>query len=196
MKKQNLILKFTYDGIFIIYKNKISYYKLKNSVENHKVINKEIFIKSINELIEKLKINNKFFSENISIIVDSTYNHENIQLIISIFKELSFNKIEFINILDLINTNQQTLVIELNENNFKLYYLKSTYEGQIYFNKPISILDPYLKELINNTKINNIYVYGDSIHIKKLINHIEKKYHVSSYYYSNPKIYPLKQFLY
>ena len=193
MKKRELIIKFTYNGIQIIKDNKIYYYELKSSVENHRVINSEIFTQDFSNIIEELKINNNLLSDNIKIIIDSTYNYEDKKLITSLFKELSFNKIIYFNIIDLFSINSNELTIELNKNDFKIYYLNNTYKGDIYFNKPVPIVDTYLKPITSNHQINTIYIFGESEKIYKMLNFIEKKYHISTYYYSHPKLYPLTE---
>ena len=195
MKKRVLTIKFTYNGIQIIKNNHIHYYNLEKAVENNKVINSDLFIEKLSNIIDNLKINNSIFSDNINIIIDSTYNLEELKLINTIFKELSFNKITFTNILELLNITNQELCIELNHNNFKIYYLNNTYEGYIYFNKPLPIIDTYLKYIIKNNNINNIYIFGESEKIYRLISYIEKKYHIQTYYYSHPKLYPLTELI-
>ena len=194
--KKEIIIRINYNGITIIHNNKIYYFELNNSVENHRVINSEKFTESLSNIIDKLKINHNFFSQNIDIIIDSTYSKEDKILSQNILKELSFNKIKYINITELLNVNTHSLTIELNEYNFKIYYLTTTYQGQIYFNKPLIFIEPYLKELISITNPKEIYIYGDSSDIKKLLNYIEKKYHIKTYYYSHPNIYPLEQLIY
>lgn len=191
MKKNELIMKFSYDGIIFTKNNKIYNYQIKEAVENNKVINSSFFIKKFSFIIDKLKLNHNLFSNNINIIIDNTYTYEDKRIITNILKDQSFNKINFINISNIIDNNQHSITIELNNQNFKIYYNNITYIGQIYFDNYLSIIDSYLKELIKEININEIYIYGSSQDIKKLITFIEKKYHIYAYFYANPSNYPL-----
>ena len=80
MKKRVLTIKFTYNGIQIIKNNHIHYYNLEKAVENNKVINSDLFIEKLSNIIDNLKINNSIFSDNINIIIDSTYNLEELKI--------------------------------------------------------------------------------------------------------------------
>ena len=88
--------------MIIFYKDKLSEYILK-SVDNYQVINKNIFIEELNKIIQTNKINQNIITDNLYIIVDSTLTNFYLSNLEQLFKELSFNKIEYINILDLIN---------------------------------------------------------------------------------------------
>ena len=52
MKKNELIMKFSYDGILFIKDNNIYNYQIKEAVENNKVINSSFFIKSFSYIID------------------------------------------------------------------------------------------------------------------------------------------------
>ena len=193
--KKELIIKFTYDGILLLNKNLISNYSLISSVENYKIINRQKFISSLNKIIDKLKINKHLFSENISIIIDSTYNKEDIEIITECLKELSFNKINYLNILNILKPYQKELIIELSNVSFKIYYLNNIYISNIYFQKPLQFITPFLNELIKSNNINYIKIYGSSNSIPTLLNYLERKYHIKAYYYSKPELYPMQLFV-
>ena len=101
MKRNLLTIQFIENGLIILNKNKLIKYKLK-SINNYFITNKELFIEEISNIIETNKINNNLLTDNIKIIVDSTYSELYLSNLKEIFKELSFNKVDFINIIDIL----------------------------------------------------------------------------------------------
>ena len=106
MKRNLITIQFIEDGLIILNQNELKEYSLK-SVNNHQVINKELFIQEFSPIIESNKINNKIFTDNLNIIIDSSYSNFYLSNLEQLFKELSFNKIEFINRLDIIKLNNE-----------------------------------------------------------------------------------------
>ena len=118
MKRNKLYIQFIENGLIIFYKDKLSEYILK-SVDNYQVINKSIFIEEINKIIQTNKINQNIITDNLYIIVDSTLTNFYLSNLEQLFKELSFNKIEYINILDLINITDEELIVDISTSNIK-----------------------------------------------------------------------------
>ena len=71
-----------------------------SSVDNYKIINKQIFIEEITTIMNENNINKKIITDNLNIIIDDTYSNYEKENLIDLFKELSFNQINFINIMN------------------------------------------------------------------------------------------------
>lgn len=191
MKRNLITIQFIEDGLIILNQNELKEYSLK-SVNNHQVINKELFIQEFSPIIESNKINNKIFTDNLNIIIDSSYSNFYLSNLEQLFKELSFNKIEFINILDIIKLNNNELLIELSTTSIKFITNTILLNCNIYNNKYKSIISILLKEVLKNTQIKTIYIYGKHNLNKKNIEYIEKISNSKVYIYTQPYLIPIK----
>lgn len=191
MKRNLITIQFIEDGLIILNQNELKEYSLK-SVNNHQVINKELFIQEFSPIIETNKINNKIFTDNLNIIIDSSYSNFYLSNLEQLFKELSFNKIEFINILDIIKLNNNELLIELSTTSIKFITNTMLLNCNIYNNKYKSIISILLKEVLKNTQIKTIYIYGKHNLNKKNIEYIEKISNSKVYIYTQPNLIPIK----
>lgn len=191
MKRNLITIQFIEDGLIILNQNELKEYSLK-SVNNHQVINKELFIQEFSPIIESNKINNKIFTDNLNIIIDSSYSNFYLSNLEQLFKELSFNKIEFINILDIIKLNNNELLIELSTTSIKFITNTMLLNCNIYNNKYKSIISILLKEVLKNTQIKTIYIYGKHNLNKKNIEYIEKISNSKVYIYTQPNLIPIK----
>lgn len=191
MKRNLITIQFIEDGLIILNQNELKEYSLK-SVNNHQVINKELFIQEFSPIIESNKINNKIFTDNLNIIIDSSYSNFYLSNLEQLFKELSFNKIEFINILDIIKLNNNELLIELSTTSIKFITNTMLLNCNTYNNKYKSIISILLKEVLKNTQIKTIYIYGKHNLNKKNIEYIEKISNSKVYIYTQPNLIPIK----
>ena len=92
MRRQTVTIQFIQNGIIVFNKHQLQKYPL-SSVENYKVINKQLFCEEFNKIIEENKINNRILTDNINIIIDDTFKEIDKENLKTILKELSFNKI-------------------------------------------------------------------------------------------------------
>lgn len=191
MKRKNIVVQFIQNGILILYQNNIIEYKL-NSVDNYKVINKNTFLEELDLIINNLKINNTILTDNITIIIDTTYSDIDKENIKNIFKELSFNKINYQNILNIFKISNEDLLIDISNNNIKIYYLNEVIDQKIYFSKYSQILSIVLKQIIKNHTIKTIKLFGNNCNNKKIIKHIENITNANVYIYSQPNLFPIK----
>ena len=157
MKRNKLYIQFIENGLIIFYKDKLSEYILK-SVDNYQVINKSIFIEEINKIIQTNKINQNIITDNLYIIVDSTLTNFYLSNLEQLFKELSFNKIEYINILDLINITDEELIVDISTSNIKTITKTKSLSFNIDNLKYQTILIIMLKSILKNYTIKTIYV--------------------------------------
>lgn len=191
MKRKTIAIFFISNGILLLNNHKITRHII-SSVNNYKVINSNNFMIEINHIFKEKKINTHILTDNIKILIDSSYSDQDISLLEIIFKELSFNKIEFINWINKAENKEKTLILNLSSTNIKIYYDQKTYIINIIYNKFIEILEPYLKILSKKYSIRSIRMFGDNESILQLRDDIEKKIGLKTYIYSNPLIYPLE----
>lgn len=191
-KRKEITIQFIQQGIIILNNNKLIEYQL-NSVDNYKIINKELFIEEIQDILNILKINKNILTSNINIIIDTTYSELEKEIIENIFKELSFNKIKYLNMIDLFKINKEELLIDISLNNIKIYYLDEIIELKIYFSKYIQTLSIILKSIIKKHNIQVIKLFGNHCN-NKIINQIEQITKKKVYIYSQPNLVPSQLF--
>ncbi len=190
MKRNKITLQFIENGLIILQKEKLSKYKLE-SVNNYTVINKDLFIEEITNIIDINKINNKLLTDNIKIIIDQTNNKLYLSNLKEIFKELSFNKIEFINIVDILKPKDHELIIDISYNSIKIIYKDTIIQSNIYYSKYKSILSIYLKSILKIYNIKYLYIYGNYQFTNKFIEDIEKICKIKTYLYTQPDLIPI-----
>lgn len=156
------------------------------------IINKDQFIEEITNILDKDKINTKLFTDNLNIIIDSTYSNYYLHNLEQLFKELSFNKVEFTNIVDIIKLGYNELIIEMSTSSIKILSKIINIKNDVYYSKHKTILNTYLKNIIKEHNIKTIYVYGNYPFNKKIIEYLEKITAVKVYIYTQPNLIPIK----
>ena len=190
MKRNQITLQFIENGLIILQKEKLNKYKLE-SIYNYTVINKDLFIEEITNIIDINKINNKLLTDNIKIIIDQTNNKLYLSNLKEIFKELSFNKIEFINIVDILKPKDHELIKDISYNSIKIIYKDTIIQSNIYYSKYKSILSIYLKSILKIYNIKYLYIYGNYQFTNKFIEDIEKICKIKTYLYTQPDLIPI-----
>lgn len=191
MKRKTITIQFITKGILLLKNNEIKEYLLK-SVDNYKIINKEIFIFETINLLKENNINTSILTDNLNIITDNTYSNLERELIEKIFIELSFNKINFMDITKILNIKKNELLIDLSTNNIKLYYLNEVIDQKIYFNKYKQILNILLRYITSNYHIKSVKLFGNKCNDKDILQTIEKIVGIEVYTFSYPNLIPIK----
>lgn len=191
MKRNIITIQFVIDGLIILNKEKINKYKLK-SVNNYQVINKELFIDELSKIIDKNEINKNLLTDNLNIIIDSTYTELYKSNLKEIFKELSFNKIEFINTIDIFKPKDNEIIVDISTNSIKILYKDTIIQTNIYYSKYISILNIYMKNILKNYNIKYLYLYGNHSYDKSFIDNLEKTLKIKTYIYTQPELIPIR----
>lgn len=187
MKRNNLYLKWHSNGFQLKYHNKIENYQTK-SVDKYKIINRFVFISDFQKIIQSKKINMRLITDNITIIIDTTFSSTYLEYLTQIMKELSFNQINYVDIKELIPLKNNELIIDISYSSLKFYTLKSTYQFNIISGEYIPIILLYLKILpLPSTTI--IKVFGNNKANKVIVKKLNKLINLDIYYYSdNEKI--------
>ena len=195
MRRQTVTIQFIQNGIIVFNKHQLQKYPL-SSVENYKVINKQLFCEEFNKIIEENKINNRILTDNINIIIDDTFKEIDKENLKTILKELSFNKILFINGINIFHLDDNELLINISENNIKFYYYSKILNINIYFKKYKQILNTYIKKILKKYNIKIIKIYGDYKDINNIAKYIEKVLFKEVYTYSYSELMPIKLLTY
>lgn len=191
MKRNTNTIQFVQNGILFINKRDLIFKKLK-SVDNYKIINKSQFIEEFSVIINKYKFNNKFLTDNMNIIVDKSFNDLEKEIISNIFKELSFNKIDFIDLISLLKIKNTEIILDISKNYLKIYFNNQIIENKIYFSKYTPIIILYLKSLILKNNIKTIKIFGNYINKEKILMELEKELNIKTYIFSYPELMPIK----
>lgn len=194
MKRNTVTIQINYNNIILYINNEYKSYDFK-SISNYKIINKVTFVEELKNILELNEINNKLLTDNVNIIIENNYTDDDTNKLIDILKELSFNHIKLINSKDILNIKENDLIINVSDNNIKLYHNHNTLDINIYFNKHLDILAIYIKELIQNYKVKNIKLYGTYKLLHKIINKLERKVRKEVYIYTQPDLIPIRYFI-
>ena len=194
MRRNTITIQINYDNIILYINNEYKIYNFK-SIYNYKITNKMLFIDELKNILEINKINNKLLTDNVNIIIENNYTEDDINKLIDILKELSFNHIKFINTKDILNIKENDLIINVSDNNIKLYHNHNNLDINIYFNKHLDILTIYIKELIEDYKVKNIKMYGTYKQLNKIVNKLERKVRKEVYIYTQPDLIPIRYFV-
>ena len=194
MKRKSITNQINYNNRILYLNSEYKTYEFK-SISNYKITNKISFIEELNKILELNKINNKLLTDNVNVIIENNYTEDDSNKLIDILKELSFNHIKLINSKDILNIKENDLIINVSDNNIKLYHNHNLLDINIYFNKHLDILAIYIKELIQDYKVKNIKLYGTYKLLHKIVNKLERKVRKEVYIYTQPDLIPIRYFI-
>lgn len=190
MKRKVITLQFIENGLVILSQHTVKKYIL-NSVNNYLIINKDSFIEEFSKIIEANKINNNLLTDNINILSDPSCSELYKNTLKEIFKELSFNKIDFINIVNIFKPKSSEVIVDLSTNNLKIITKEIFINTNIYYSRHKQILSLYIKELLKNSSIQSIYIYGNNVYTSKFLKEIENICKIKTYVYQQPDLIPI-----
>lgn len=190
-KRSTDTIQFIQNGIIVFTNHKLLKF-IMSSVDNYKIIDKYIFIEEITTIIKDNNINNHILTDNINIIIDDTYTNYDKENLYQIFKDLSFNQINFINLITIFSLDNHELLIDISNNIMKFYYQGQLLSINVYFNKYKQILITYLKDIIQEENIKTIKIFGNYDELSTLVKQISKTIFKDIYIYSHPDLMPIK----
>lgn len=156
--------------LHIVYKEKIISTVLKNCIQKGYIFDKEVFIQEFNKIIKKEKIKSKLFGDNITIVNNGYFKVSDLFFLESIFNDLGFIKIEFLNITELLPV-MDAIFVEVNNNYLVIYLSDVLYLDMKYFKdipKIINILSSFfdkdiaffgLNKCIPSISVNGVNIY-------------------------------------
>ena len=175
LQKRNLmgdlmIVYIVESSFHCVYKNRIISVDLKNCIQKGYIVNKEVFMQEFNKMLKKEKIKTKLFGDNITFVNNGYFSIGDLFFLESIFNDLGFIKVDFLDIRDLF-PDMNVIFVEVNESYIIIYlkdilYLDLTYFKDIpailnslksFFDKDIAFF--FLYKSIPNIHIKSVYSY-------------------------------------
>lgn len=175
LQKRNLmgdlmIVYIVESSFHCVYKNRIISVDLKNCIQKGYIVNKEVFMQEFNKMLKKEKIKTKLFGDNITFVNNGYFSIGDLFFLESIFNDLGFIKVDFLDIRDLF-PDMNVIFVEVNESYIIIYlkdalYLDLTYFKDIpailnslksFFDKDIAFFG--LNKSIPNIHIKSVYSY-------------------------------------
>ncbi len=167
---KQLTLYFVDDVMYIFYKERVIDVRLSNIVSKGIIVDREKFIDEFTKILKKEKIKGKLFGDNIYVVKNVFYNVRDIFFLDSIFLELGFLKVIYLDIKKYISKNNTTY-IEVNNSYMIIYVQDGIFLDLDYFKDLPRILD-YFKNVyhgdlvlfgrnknIPNIKLENKQIY-------------------------------------
>ncbi len=152
MKVKDIIVYVWDNKIGIIYKNKLIK-KDFESIDNGFIVDKEKFMYEFLNVMKKEKIKGKLLGDKITIVKESFYTFSDVYFLESVFNELGFIKVNFIDIR--IFFDREATYIEINKKYMIINLDKGLYLELIYY-KDIPKIIEYFKEYIKK----DVILYG------------------------------------
>lgn len=148
-----VILYFVDDLLELIYQDRIITCSFKEAVFQGKIINREKFMEMFLQVLKKEKIKNKLFHNQVTIVKQDFYSGGDLFFFESIFEELGFIKINYIELKSLLDTD--STYIEINQS-YMIIHLKEDIWIDLKFFSDIPFLIRYFKEKM----IGDIVLFG------------------------------------
>ena len=170
MLLKNIVIYFVDDMLNIVYNNRVININLKNILNKGIIIHKQKFMEEFISILKREKIKGKLFGDTITIVKNNFYNDRDLFYLESIFTELGFLKVNFLDINELLPDDSATY-IEINNSYICIYLDKCVYLDLDLFKDIPKILDYFndsyheniilfgLNKNIPNINIKNKYVY-------------------------------------
>lgn len=152
----------------------------KNTLRNGFVIDREKFIKKFNKILDTHNLKRNFFNESLNVIINNLYSKEDKLFIKELLENLNYKNIAFVQELEYLEIDKNTLYINCNYTYFYFIYtdIIGNIEINLYKNNQIN------KELFCNIlkllNKNVVILYGKNY---KEIENILKREKIDYYFY-------------
>lgn len=177
---ENILYLDDYINLYISKEQKIIVSKpYKKTIKNGKIVNAKKFISSIERIKKENKIKTSLFKETITIIVNSSYNKEDKNLLKKIMNELNYTEINFINELDLLKIKKDELYILYEYSYYRLYYLNDLKKIKMLEYERNEVNNELLDKIITMLKKDKIFISGKDTY--KLVETMDKEYNFFYY---------------
>lgn len=175
---KNLTIYFFEDTMQLFYRGRVISKNLNSICSKGYIVNRKEFMEEFIKTIKKEKIRGKLFGDEITIIKNAYYSHSDLFYLESIFNELGFVKVYFLDIRELLPEEDVTYV-EINSSYMVLYFDQGIFLDLQYFLDIPKILS-YFSVHLKNTLV----LFGTNANIPKI-----KVKDKEIYYFENYKIY-------
>ncbi len=159
---RKMILYFRDDGFSIVYNGKVMNIQMESIVDKGEIVDRGRFMEEFPKIIKAKKIKSKLFGDNIYLVKNSYFNNRDIFFWESLFSDLGFIKVIYIDIRDFfldsdstyVEINKGYLVLNLDKGIYlELDYIQSIEDVLVYFSK-------YMKK--------NVILFGSNDSISKV----------------------------
>lgn len=187
---QKQLIMYIIDNDLYLYKDKLIKEKAKPNVFRYGKISKpKEFIKFFESIIKKYKLNKSLLNNSITVIIDPTYTQADTDILNDILDKLSFNKISFINIINLLVITRKRIYFIIAKH--YMYLIHLNYKNNVetifidykLFKNNINIL---LNHLIIFFKKKQVIVLGITGEIDSIAEKIEELSKTPTFYIQEP----------
>lgn len=170
-----MIVYIVEDKLICIYKGKLIKVTLKNCIQKGYIINRDLFIQEFIKMTKREKIKSKLFGDNITLVNNGYFEISDLFFLESIFGELGFIKIDYLDIRKLFLLTD-AIYIEVNNSYMVVYLEDALYLDLAYF-KDIPKTLMLFKEYLNK----DIAFFGVNKCIPKLYLKDANVYYIDNY---------------
>ena len=150
----------------------------KGTLKYGHIINKEKFIKKMNQVIDEYHINNNIFNNNINVIINNSFSIIDKEIIKELLLLLNYKKVNFIQEINYLNINKNKIYINYNETYFYIYNINNigNIDIHIYVNNKIN--RSLIIEILNLLNKNKIFIFGKNyLELVNLLNKTSYEYY-------------------
>jgi len=170
-----MIIYIVEDALYCVNNGRLITVVLKNCIQKGFIINKDTFMQEFSKMIKKEKIKSKLFGDNITIVNNGYFSSGDLFFIESIFYDLGFIKVDFLDIKELLPS-MDVIYIEVNNTYLVLYLNSILYLDMNYFNDIPKILNLFKSYLDKD-----IAFFGQNKCIPKIYINDVNTYYIENY---------------
>ena len=170
---KNLVVYFVDDILNIVYNSRVINIRLKCIIRHGNIFDKQKFMDEFIKILKKENIKGKLFGDSITIVKNAFYTNRDVYFLENVFMELGFLKISFLDVRDLLPSEDVTF-IEVNNSYMVLYLDEGVFLDLKYFKDIPKILDYF------STIKANVILFGLNKNLPKI-----KLKNKEVYYYDN-----------
>ncbi len=154
----------------------------KDTLRKGHVINKEKFIKKMEQVINEYHINKNIFNNNINVIINNSYSSIDKEILKEILEILNYKKINFIQEINYLDLDKKKLYINFNNRFFYIYNIDNQGKVKINYYDNNEINNLLITKIIKLYKKEKIYILGKNyIELVKLL----KKEKIDYYFFED-----------
>ncbi len=180
---ENILYLDDYINIYNKKKDLTLVYKpYKHTLKYGKIIDRNKFIKKYNKIMVENKLNQNFFTSNITVITNGFYTKEDKRIISDTLESLNYKKINFISELKYLKLNKKNILLNAGFLYIGIYYLNNLGNFEVIFLDNNKILNNMLIRILEIFKNKKIYVFGKNYeNIVKMLD----EYNLNYYFYED-----------
>ncbi len=132
----------------------------KDTLRKGHIINKEKFIKKMEQVINEYHINKNIFNNNINVIINNSYSSIDKEILKEILEILNYKKINFIQEINYLDLDKKKLYINFNNSYFYIYHIDNQGKVKISYYDNNEINNLLILKIIKLYRKEKIYIFG------------------------------------